>query len=98
MGSANFGPAESTASLLGLDEDKVVVVEETGESVASVISDQDLDALLDRSPSVFTSRQKGWTSAQEVGPAQRAAFAVYGGVPAGVDDPLATMLNRSDDD
>ena len=53
--------AEMAASLLRLEGEKIEVVPNTKEGKASVLSDEDLDMLLDRSPGVFADRGKGWT-------------------------------------
>jgi len=50
---------------------------------ANVLSDEDLEVLLDRSPDVFADRGKGWTSSkaadseQELDRKREAAFAVF---------------------
>lgn len=49
-----------------LEGEKIQVVSSTEAGKASVISDEDLDTLLDRRPEVFADRQKGWTSAGRV--------------------------------
>ncbi|KAF8151445.1 SNF2 family N-terminal domain-containing protein [Crassisporium funariophilum] len=54
--------AEMAASLLRLESEKIEVVPNTKEGKQGVISDADLDALLDRRPEVFAERGKGWTS------------------------------------
>ncbi|KAJ3540152.1 hypothetical protein NMY22_g4418 [Coprinellus aureogranulatus] len=53
--------AEMAANLLRLEGEKIEVVPNTKEGKASVLSDEDLDMLLDRSPEVFADRGKGWT-------------------------------------
>ena len=53
--------ADGAHRCLGFD-----FVPNTAAGKASVISDQHLDTLLDRSPEVFVDRQKGWTSAGQV--------------------------------
>jgi len=50
------------ANLLRLEGEKIEVVPDTKAGKASVISDKDLDILLDRSPEVFVDRGKGWTA------------------------------------
>ena len=45
-----------------LEGEQIQVVPSTEAGKASVLSDADLDVLLDRSPAVFADRQKGWTS------------------------------------
>ena len=54
--------AEMAASLLRLEGEKIEVVPNTKEGKQGVLSDQDLDILLDRSPAVFTDRGSGWSS------------------------------------
>ncbi|KAG0696609.1 SNF2 family N-terminal domain-containing protein [Suillus ampliporus] len=79
------GPAKSNAQsmtelaadLLKLEGEKIDVVTNTStEGKKRVLSDEDLDMLLDRSEAVFTGRKKGWKS-EEGGHGKRAAFAVY---------------------
>ena len=50
--------AEMTAALLRLEGEHVRIAEEG----QSVISEAEMDALLDRRPEVFVDRGKGWTS------------------------------------
>jgi len=52
--------AEMAAALLKLESEKIEVVPNTEAGKASVIADEDLDMLLDRSPEVFADRGKGW--------------------------------------
>jgi len=54
--------AEMAASLLRLEGEKIEVVPDTKEGKQGVLSDEDLDVLLDRSPAVFTERGSGWSS------------------------------------
>lgn len=54
--------AEMAAALLRLEGEKIDVVPNTAEGKASVLSDEDLEILLDRRPEVFAHRGKGWTS------------------------------------
>lgn len=54
--------AEMAASLLRLEGEKIEVVPNTKEGKQGVLSDEDLDILLDRSPEVFTDRGSGWSS------------------------------------
>ncbi|KAF8968479.1 SNF2 family N-terminal domain-containing protein [Flammula alnicola] len=54
--------AEMAASLLRLEGEKIDVVPNTKEGKQGVLSDEDLDVLLDRSPEVFAERGQGWTS------------------------------------
>ncbi|KAG2128506.1 SNF2 family N-terminal domain-containing protein [Suillus cothurnatus] len=68
---------ELAADLLKLEGEQIDVVTNTSaEGKKRVLSDEDLDMLLDRSEAVFTDRQKGWKS-EESGVGKRAAFAVY---------------------
>ncbi|KAG1729304.1 SNF2 family N-terminal domain-containing protein [Suillus paluster] len=68
---------ELAADLLKLEGEKIDVVTNTSvEGKKRVLSDEDLDMLLDRSEAVFTNRKKGWKS-EEGGDGKRAAFAVY---------------------
>jgi ATP-dependent DNA helicase len=54
--------AETAASLLKLEGEKIEVVPSSEAGKAKIISDSDLEKLLDRSPEVFAGRGKGWTS------------------------------------
>ncbi|KAG1792327.1 SNF2 family N-terminal domain-containing protein [Suillus plorans] len=68
---------ELAADLLKLEGEQIDVVTNTSvEGKKRVLSDEDLDMLLDRSGAVFTDRKKGWKS-EESGAGKRAAFAVY---------------------
>ncbi|KAL1697101.1 SNF2 family DNA-dependent ATPase, partial [Schizophyllum commune] len=71
--------AEMASALLQLEGEKINVVADTKEDRESVLSDADLNKLLDRSPEVFAGRQKGWTSATGTGKEDGSApaFAVY---------------------
>ncbi|KAJ3973835.1 SNF2 family DNA-dependent ATPase [Lentinula raphanica] len=95
--------AEMAASLMRLEGEKIEVVPNTNEGKANVLSDADLESLLDRSPEVFTERGKGWTSADAPGAAateggKKAAFAVYETTAGEGNDALAMMLGEDDDD
>ncbi|RDB21790.1 putative ATP-dependent helicase IRC5 [Hypsizygus marmoreus] len=100
--------AEMAASLLKLEGEKINVVPNTAEGKAGVISDEDLDMLLDRSPEVFAGRGKGWTSTgtavkgdEEEAAAlpehvdgKKTAFAVYEAPHDQGNDALAKMLGE----
>ncbi|KAG6816760.1 hypothetical protein H0H87_003155 [Tephrocybe sp. NHM501043] len=99
--------AEMAASLLRLEGEKIEVVPNTAEGKARVISDEDLDALLDRSPQVFADRGEGWTSSSKtagghvdadgipaVGEGKKTAFAVYRAPIDQGNDALAKMLGE----
>ncbi|KAF8827928.1 hypothetical protein HHX47_DHR4000605 [Lentinula edodes] len=93
--------AEMAASLLRLEGEKIDVVPNTNEGKANVLTDEDLDSLLDRSPEVFTDRGKGWTSANPPGKSvvessKKAAFAVYDAPADEGNDALAMMLGEDD--
>ncbi|KAH8105154.1 SNF2-family ATP dependent chromatin remodeling factor snf21 [Cristinia sonorae] len=91
--------AEMAASLLKLEGEKIQVVPDTAAGKASVISDKDLDMLLDRRPEVFVDRGKGWTSAQAEkegdAPGEKAAFAVYEAPANEGNDALADMMGEA---
>jgi ATP-dependent DNA helicase len=94
--------AEMAASLLKLEGEKIEVVPNTAEGKAGVISDADLDMLLDRSPEVFSDRGQGWTSSEaEATTAKKgkkaAAFAVYDAPAEEGNDALAHMLGENPD-
>lgn len=93
--------AEMAASLLRLEGEKIDVVPNTTEGKRSVLSDEDLEMLLDRGEGVFSERGKGWTSgsrrdgqAAEVEAGRNAAFAVYEAPAEEGNDALATMLGE----
>ena len=89
--------AEMAAALLRLEGEHIRVAVEG----QSVISAEEMDALLDRRPEVFVDRGKGWTSNEVEGrrvEEGKTAFAVY---EAPVDvggDALAGMMGESIDD
>ncbi|CAK5269440.1 unnamed protein product [Mycena citricolor] len=81
--------AEMAADLLRLEREDDVLPStlRSGKGNTAILSDEDLEALLDRSPEVFVDRGSGWTAGQG-----RTAFAVFDGPAA--DDPgaLAGMM------
>ena len=83
--------AELAASLLKLEEEKIEVVRDT--NVGKVISDQDLEMLLDRSPEVFATRGKGWVS-KEGKEKTAAAFKVYDTLVGEGNDALARVMGE----
>lgn len=105
--------AEMAAALLRLEGEQIQVVPNTAEGKASVISDGELEMLLDRRPEVFVDRGKGWTSAGNLangsssadGPADhdgitsgpKAKFAVYEATAHSGGDVLAGMLDGDED-
>jgi ATP-dependent DNA helicase len=84
--------AEMAAALLRLEGEQIAVVPDTPEGKASVLSDADMEILLDRSPEVFTDRRKGWTSAEGA----NAAFAVYEPPADEGNDALAGMMGEEE--
>lgn len=69
--------AEMAAALLQLEGEKIEVVSDTKEGKRNVLSDVDLDMLLDRRPEVFIDRGVGWTSDGTGLEQKTATFAVY---------------------
>lgn len=65
--------AEIAASLLQLESEKISVVQDEDAGKTTVISDKELNVLLDRSPSVFAERNVGWRSSEKTRPAIRDA-------------------------
>ncbi|KAF9066436.1 SNF2 family N-terminal domain-containing protein [Rhodocollybia butyracea] len=99
LSGKNESMAEMAASLLRLEGEKIDVVPNTTEGKANVLTDAELDALLDRSPEVFTDRGKGWTSADASGTVEgskKAAFAVYEAAINEGNDALAMMLGEDE--
>ena len=84
------GPARSRAQALAelvtalhrLEGERIQVVPRGDAGRASVISDRDLDTLLDRRPAVFVDRQKGWSSAGVVEDAEALVGAAGAGAGA----------------
>ena len=92
--------ADLAASLLKIEGEKIEVVPNTDAGKMNVLSDKDLDMLLDRSPEVFADRVKGWTSSdatnrpvEESGQA-KTAFAVFEANTDEGNDALANMLGE----
>lgn len=101
--------AELAASLLRLETEKIDVVPDTKEGKQNVLSDADLDVLLDRSPSVFMERGQGWSSGSAQDPrnvatgsaattdaSKKAVFAVYQAPVEEGNDALAGMLGEEE--
>ena len=86
--------AEMAASLLRLEGEKIQIVPDTAAGKAGVISDGDLEKLLDRRPEVFVDRGKGWTSAEKES-GDKAAFAVYEASSNEGNDALADMMGEA---
>ncbi|KIM88017.1 hypothetical protein PILCRDRAFT_268568 [Piloderma croceum F 1598] len=92
--------AEIAASLLKLEGEKIHVVPNNEAGKASVLSDEDLELLLDRKPEVFADRGQGWTSGKaaeggkEVDGKAKAAFAVFDAPVDEGNDALAKLLGE----
>ena len=94
--------AELAASLHKLEGEKIQVVPRkmAGSGTkgrASVLSERDLEMLLDRRPEVFVDRQKGWNSnTKALGgkESDKAAFAVYEAPVHEGNDMLARMFTE----
>ena len=90
--------AELAASLLRLEGEKIEVVQNTKAGKASVMSDKDLEMLLDRSPQVFADRGQGWTSADGTGSTdEKKAFAVYQAPADTGNAALARMFSEEEE-
>ncbi|KAH9943620.1 SNF2 family N-terminal domain-containing protein [Amylocystis lapponica] len=98
--------AEMAAALLKLEGEQIQVVSNTAAGKASVISNEELDMLLDRRPEVFADRGKGWTSAERekakegesIPGARKPAFAVYEAPVDEAGDMLAGLLDGDSDE
>lgn len=95
--------ADLAAALLKLEGEKIDVVPNSAEGKTNVLSDKDLDILLDRRPEVFADRLKGWTSADadadtKEDESKKTAFAVYEAAPDEGNDALANMLGEDSED
>ena len=90
--------AEMAAALLRLESEKIEVVPDTKEGKQGVLSDADLDVLLDRRPEVFSERRKGCTDVDHVavGAGEKAAFTVYEAPVVEGNDSLAKMLGEEE--
>ncbi|OCH85851.1 hypothetical protein OBBRIDRAFT_739131 [Obba rivulosa] len=103
--------ADMAAALLRLEGEQIEVVPNTDAGKANVISNVELDMLLDRRPEVFTDRGKGWTSASNAtkpenvlahedadAKGRKTAFAVYEAPIDEAGDILAGMMDTEDED
>ena len=90
--------AEMAAALLRVEGEKIDVVPNTKEGKQGVLSDADLEVLLDRRPEVFLERRKGWVSgaaASHGGVAASSAHHQDGGA-AGMVDQDVVMVSDVD--
>ena len=98
--------SEMTASLLKLDSEQIEVVPATREGKRGVLSDEDLEMLLDRSEEVFSGRGQGWSAgggvartdveeAAEGGVGgKKTAFAVYEAPVAQANEWVAKIMGE----
>jgi hypothetical protein len=83
--------AEMAADLLRLEGEQIDVLPATTHAGdTDILSDADLEALLDRSPEVFADRGTGWRSSAK----GQAAFAVFEPPPDAGNDALAGMMGE----
>ncbi|CAE6471071.1 unnamed protein product [Rhizoctonia solani] len=85
--SRNENLVNMANEMLQLEGEKINLVNQGDK----IISDADLDTLLDRRPEVFTQRNKGWTGKNE------GAFEVYEAEKDEGNDGLARMVGDADD-
>ena len=86
--------AEMAAALLRVEGEKIDVVPNTKEGKQGVLSDDDLEVLLDRRPEVFLERRKGWVSgvaASGVAAAAASAHHQDGGAAGMVDQDVVVV-------
>lgn len=89
--------SETAAALLKLEGEQIEVIPHSEAGKAKVISDADLERLLDRSPEVFVDRGKGWHSGHkgETGEGARdVAFEVFEAPADQGNDTLAAMMGE----
>ena len=102
-GNSKDSLADLAASLLRLEGEKIDVVSNADAGRTKVISDRDLDILLDRSPEVFEERTKGWTNTGTVGndtgkeKAKSTAFEVFETTVDQGDVTLSSMASEVED-
>ncbi|KAF7348923.1 SNF2 family DNA-dependent ATPase [Mycena venus] len=90
-GSKRTTMAEMAADLLRLEGEQIDVLPTTTQAGdENILSDADLEALLDRSPEVFADRGTGWRSSAK----GQAAFAVFEPPPDAGSDALAGMMGE----
>ncbi|KAJ6458235.1 hypothetical protein C8R45DRAFT_1183687 [Mycena sanguinolenta] len=86
--------AEVAADLLRLEGEQIDVLPSTtqaGDANTHILNDEDLEALLDRSPEVFAHRGTGWKSSEK-----QAAFAVFEPPPDAGSEALAGMMGEEE--
>lgn len=96
--------SEMAAAMLKLEGEKIEVVPHSEAGKAKVISDADLERLLDRNPEVFADRGKGWHSGIKKGAGDESAaggatngnvaFEVFEAPPDEGNDTLAAMMGE----
>lgn len=103
-GAGNESLADLAAALMKLEGEKIEVVPNTKEGKTNVLSDADLDVLLDRSPEVFEEKgeTKRSSSSSKSATMERtkkggaAAFEVYVPTKHSGNDALARMMDDED--
>ena len=83
--------AEMAAALLRVEGEKIDVVPNTKEGKQGVLSDADLEVLLDRRPEVFLERRKGCVSGAAASGVAAAASAHQDGGAAGMDQDVVVV-------
>ncbi|KZW04148.1 hypothetical protein EXIGLDRAFT_737823 [Exidia glandulosa HHB12029] len=90
-GQNNATAADLASSMLRFEEEQVEVVGRGD----TILNDEQLDVLLDRSPEVFTSRGKGWSGEGKGADAKAGAtFEVFETAQDEGNDALANMLGE----
>ena len=89
--------AELAGSLLELEGEKIEVVPGTQAGRKSVLSDSALDALLDRSPEVFSRRGAGWRETDMKAGTRKARTAREGTEEAGAFEVYAAPVDEGND-
>ena len=90
--------AEMAAALLRVEGEKIDVVPNTKEGKQGVLSDADLEVLLDRRPEVFLERRKGWVSGAAANGVAVAASSAHqdGAGAAGMDQDVVVVVSDVD--
>ena len=91
--------AEMAAALLRVEGEKIDVVPNTKEGKQGVLSDADLEVLLDRRPEVFLERRKGWVSGAAASGLAAAASSAHhqdGGAAGMVDQDVVVVVSDVD--
>jgi ATP-dependent DNA helicase len=89
-------PSLDTAALLALEGEQIEVVPNTAAGRAGVLSDADLDALLDRTPEVFSERGTKAPATETAQPKASGAFTVFQAPVDTGNDALANLLGEEE--